>query len=106
MRAVKAFVIVVVLVMLGRYFPVFYYASQFNDFVQQEAGRVKAASQLQQSVLQKAQLYFLPVKAENIQIKENGSSLQVKVDYKVPVDFFVFKHELSFHATGMGLTSN
>lgn len=105
MRALRVLTILLVLVGLARYFPVFYYTSQFNDFVQLEVKRVKLGPQLQQSLLLKAQLYFLPVKAEDIQIKENGDLLQVKVDYKVPVDFFVFKHELTFHAAGMGLAS-
>jgi hypothetical protein len=29
--------------------------------------------------------------------------IQVTVDYKVPVNLFVFTHELTFHATGAGL---
>lgn len=106
MRAVRKAVVLFALIALARYFPVFYYSSMFNDFVQLEVKRVKLGPQLQQSLLLKAQTYFLPVKAEDIQIKENGELLQVKVDYKVPVDFYIFKHELTFHAAGMGLASH
>jgi hypothetical protein len=106
MRAVKALIVVALLVMLARYFPVYYNASMFNDFVKTETERNHAVSQLQLALLQKAQMYFLPVKVEDIQIKEDGSLLRVNVNYHVPVDFVVFRHELSFHAAGAGLLSS
>ena len=103
MRAVKALAVVAVFIVIARYFPVFYYSSMYNDFVKQEAGRTRVSSKLQQALLSKAESYYLPVKADDIQIKEDGELLRVNVDYRVPVDFFVFKHELTFHATGAGL---
>ena len=102
-RAVRVLAVIAVFFMIARYFPVFYYSSMFNDYVKQEAGRTRVSSKLQEALLRKAESYFLPVKPDDIQIKEDGELLQVTVDYHVPVDFFVFKHELSFHASGAGL---
>jgi hypothetical protein len=86
-----------------RYFPVMYHATQFSDSVQQEAKRAFAKPQLHHTLLKKADLYFLPVRPEDIQIIQNEGVIQVNVQYKVPVDFWVFKHELKFQATGAGL---
>ena len=103
MRALKALAIVAVFVVLARYFPVLYYSSMFNDYVKQEAGQNRVPAQLRQALLQRADSYFLPVKPDDIEIKEGEGLIRVKVDYRVPVDLFVFKHELSFHASGAGL---
>lgn len=103
MRALKALAILIALVLLARYFPVLYYSTVFNDLVKQEAQRARAGSQLRRALLEKAELYFLPVKPDDIRIKEDGERLQVNVDYKVPVDLFVFTHELSFHAAAVGI---
>lgn len=103
MRALRVLGVFVVFVLIARYFPVIYYSSMFNDFVKQEAQRNRVAAQLQQALLRQAEIYYLPVHPEDIAIKRDGDLLRVKVDYEVPVDFFVFKHVLSFHAKGAGL---
>jgi hypothetical protein len=64
----------------------------------------RAASQLRDALMNKAELYFLPVKPGDIQINEDGEILRVKVDYKVPVDLFVFTHVMTFHAAAVGIT--
>ena len=106
MRLLEALAFVAVFIMIARYFPVYYYSSRYNDFVKQEALRSRMGSRLQQALLQKAESYSLPIKAGDIQIKQDGDIFRVSVDYKVPVDFFVFKHELAFHATGAGLLTH
>jgi len=103
MRIVKTAAVIAVLVLIARYFPVFYYTSMFNDFVKQEAQRTRVIPQLENALLRQADAYFLPVKADDIKIQRDGDLLRVKVDYRVPVNLFIFKHELSFHATGAGL---
>ena len=103
MRLLKVLVVIAGLFALARYFPPVYYATQFNDFVRQEIKRTTAAAPLRQQLLSKADLYFLPVKPEDIQISESGSVVRVNVDYQVPVDLFVFTHVLSFHATASGV---
>jgi hypothetical protein len=76
---------------------------EFNDFVKQEVQRSRIGPQLQKALLDQAELYFLPIRPNDIRINEDGDLIRVNVDYKVPVNLFVFTHELSFHATGAGL---
>jgi hypothetical protein len=54
-------------------------------------------------LLDQAELYFLPIKPNDTRINEDGDLIHVNVDYKVPVNLFVFTHEWSFHAAGAGL---
>ncbi len=103
-RKLKPLMAIAGFFVLARYFPVIYYASQFNDYVKQAPKQVRVGPQLQRALLEKAELYFLPVKPSDIEIKEEGELIQVKVHYKVPVNLFIFKHELSFQASGAGLT--
>ena len=106
MRMLKVVGVAVAFFLLARYFPVLYYAMEFNDFVKQEVQRNRIGPQLQKALLDQAQVYFLPLKPDDIQINEDGDLIRVKVDYKVPVNLFVFTHMLSFHATGAGLTAH
>jgi hypothetical protein len=71
--------------------------------VKQEVQRSRIAPQLEKALLDQAQIYFLPVKAEDIRINEDGDVIRVNVDYKVPVNLIAFTHVLSFHAAGAGL---
>src|SRR2546429_8810004 len=103
MRALKVIAVAAAFFLLARYFPVLYSAMEFNDFVKQEVQRNRMGAQLQKALLDQAQLYFLPVKPADIRVKEDGDLIRVNVDYKVPVNLFMFTHELSFHAAGAGL---
>jgi hypothetical protein len=105
MRTLKKIAIAIAFLLLARYFPVLYYASEFNTFVKNEAQRTRVGPQLQQNLLQQASIYFLPVKPDDIRIKDDGDLIRVSVDYRVPVNLFIFSHELSFHATGAGLAA-
>ena len=102
MRTLKVLVVLAGLVLLARYFPVIYYSTVFNDMVKQETMRARAAADLRRALLDKADLYFLPVKSEDIQIKETGNTIHIDVNYTVPVDLFVFTHQMTFHATAAG----
>jgi len=106
MRVLKKIGIAVAFLLLARYFPVIYYANEFNAFVKNEAQRTRIGAQLRQSLLQQASIYFLPVKPDDIRIKDDGDLIRVSVDYHVPVNLFMFTHELSFHATGAGLAAH
>ena len=106
MRAFKVVGMALAFFVLARYFPVLYYTSQFNDFVKHEPQRMPLRPQLQQNLLQQAAIYFLPIRADDIRIKEDGDLIRVNVDYRVPVNFFIFTYELSFHATGAGLAAH
>jgi len=105
-KVLKVFVIAVAFFLLARYFSVVYYANDFNDFVKLEVQRSRLAPQLQRALLTKAELDFLPVKSDDIRIKEGDGLIRVSVDYKVPLNLLVFTHELGFHASGAGLGAN
>ena len=105
MRVLKVLSVAVTFFLLARYFPVLYNAIQFNDFVRNEAQRNRIRQQLQKALLDEAQMYFLPVKPADIRITTDEELIRVQVDYKVPVNLFVFTHELSFHAAGAGLAA-
>ena len=102
MRALKVLAVLIGLVLLARYFPVIYYSTIFNDMVKQETMKARGAADLRKALLDKADLYFLPVKSEDIQIKETGNVIHIDVNYRVPVDLFVFTHEMTFHAAAAG----
>jgi len=103
MRSLKRLVVTVSFLLFFRYFAAVYYAMEFNDFVQQETQRSQVAPQLQRALLDEAQLYFLPIKPDDIHINEDDGLIRVKIDYKVPVNLLVFTHQLNFHAAGAGL---
>jgi hypothetical protein len=103
MRVLKVVAVACTFFLVARYFPVVYYAMEFNDFVKQEVQRSRMGPRLQKALLDQAQLDFLPVKPDDIRINEGDGLIRVNVDYKVPVNLFVFTHELRFHATGAGL---
>jgi hypothetical protein len=105
-RIRKAILITVALLLLVRYFPVVYHAIEFNNFVKLEAQRNRIGPQLQRALLAQAAIDFLPVKSDDIRIKEGDGLIRVSVDYKVPVNLLVFTHELGFHASGAGLGAN
>ena len=104
-RARRAFIAGIAFFLLARYFPVVYHTMEFNDFVKQEAQRSRLGTHLQRALLAQAELDFLPVKADDIRINEGDGLIRVNVDYKVPVNLFVFTHELGFHVAGTGLAS-
>lgn len=103
MRAAKVCIVLAGLFALARYSPVVYKTSQFNDFVQMEVKRNTVSPQLEEQLLSRARVYFLPVRPDDIKIRKDGILLRVEVDYQVPIDFVVFTHVLSFHASGAGV---
>ena len=105
MRVLKGLGVAVAFFLLARYFPVIYYAMEFNDFVKHEVQRNRVAPQLQKALLDQAQIDFLPLKPEDIHINKGDDLIRVSVDYKVPVNLFLVTHELTFHATGAGLAA-
>ena len=105
MRSLKGLVVGISFILFFRYYTAVYYAMEFNDFVEQEARKSQVAPQLQRVLLNEAQLYFLPIKADDIHIHEDDGLIRVKIDYKVPVNLFVFTHHLNFHAAGAGLAA-
>ncbi len=89
-----------------RYFPVVYNAAQFNDFVKNEAQRSQMETRLRTALLRQAEAYFLPIQPDDISVHQDSGLFRVTVDYKVPVNFYLFTHKLSFHASGAGFAAH
>ena len=97
MRALKLTFALAGLLALLRYVPVYYHTSEFDNFVKQETQRRRAKGELRRTLVTKAQDYMLPVREENINITTVDSVLRVAVDYRVPVNFYLFQREMTFH---------
>ena len=103
MQALKISVVLMLLLALLRYVPVYYYTNEFEEFVRHEASRARSESDLKQSVLNEARQYSLPINESDIRFDRTDDVLRVTVDYKVPVNMLVYNSELKFHAIGSGL---
>ena len=85
------------------YVPVYYHTTEFNRFVREQVQRIRSSVPLKEAILSNASEHQLPVTAQNINITSVDSVLRVKVDYQVPVNFFLFRRDVTFHAVGSGL---
>src|SRR5215470_12610997 len=103
MRALKLTFALVGVLFLSRYIPVYYYTSEFNEFVKQEAQRNQRRDQLKVALLNRAKDYSLSITEADINITTNDGVFRVAVDYRTPLDFLIYRPELKFHATGAGL---
>ena len=103
MRALKAGLALAVMLALARYSPIYLHSLEFDDFVKHEAQKIRMQEPLKDRLLDEARNYSLPVKPSDINFSANNGVFRVAVDYTVPVNLFVYNHELSFHATGSGL---
>lgn len=103
MRAVKLSVLALMAVILVRYAPVYYHASQFNWYVEEQVQRIRARQPLEQAILDKAEEHHLPITAQDINMTTSDSVLRVNVEYTVPVNFYLFQKDFTFHAMGSGL---
>jgi hypothetical protein len=86
-----------------RFAPVWYRASEFNSYVQQQTSGIHSKGVLTQVILQKAEKSKLPVTARDINYTTSDSVLQVNIEYRVPLDLYFYQKDLSFHASGTGL---
>jgi hypothetical protein len=58
---------------------------------------------IKQAILTKAEEHNLNVTAQDIIMTTRNSVLSVAVEYHVPVNFYVFRQDLTFRAGGSGL---
>jgi len=101
--AIKFAVFGGIALMLVQLVPVYYHTMEFNRYVQEQVSRIRSARPLQEAILTKAEEHNLPVTAENISMSTSDSVLRVNVEYRVPVNFYVFHQDLKFQARGSGL---
>lgn len=102
MRALKMTFAIAGLLALVQFLPVYYNSVQFDDFVQQVGRQNRTKGQLKSVLLNKAKDYSLSVKEADIGITTTDGVVHVAVDYRVPVNLFVFRPELKFRATSAG----
>jgi hypothetical protein len=103
MRVLRVLVVLAGFLVLLRYVPVYYNTSEFNQFVKEETQRTRQRVLLKRHILNRARIYAFPITEEDIRIAAEGAVVRVAVNYRVPVDLFVFSHEMAFHAIGSGL---
>jgi hypothetical protein len=103
MKAMKLTVVLVGILAVTRYLPVYYNSMEFNNFVKEEIERGRPGRSVKQVLLNQARSYSLPVSEDDIVVTRQGSVMRVDIDYKVPVDLFVVSPELQFHVIGSGL---
>lgn len=91
---------------ISQYLPAYFYHFEFDDSVKQEvqfaALRRKTTQELRTAILQKASDFYRPVESGNIKITQKGTTLTVDVTYSVPINLFVYKHELRFESRASG----
>jgi type III secretion system FlhB-like substrate exporter len=103
MRVVKLTVMAMLAVMVLRYAPVYYHTWEFNRFVQEQVPRIRSKAPLREAILTKAEEHNIPITAQDISMTTSDSVLRVNVEYQVPVNFYLFHKDFSFHAMGSGL---
>ena len=63
----------------------------------------KSGNETRQEILNKASAYSVHVREDDISITTTGAVFRVAVDYRVPIDLFVYSRELRFQTIGSGL---
>lgn len=103
MRAVKLSVMAVLAVIALRYGSVYYHTLQFNHYVAEQVQRIRSQDPLQKAILSKAEEHDIVITAQDISMTTSDSVLRVNVQYTVPVNFYLFRKDFTFHAMGSGL---
>jgi hypothetical protein len=81
--------------------PVKIASSQFEDFMQEEAGfgSVKNLTQLEKEILAKARELKIPLTKENLSVKRGREAITIEAHYELTVDFFggLYKYVWKFN---------
>jgi hypothetical protein len=102
-RALKLTIMALALMTCVRYIPVWYHTWEFNRYVQEQTARIRSRAPLREAILSKAEQHNIALTPEDISMTTADSVLRVSVDYQVPVNFYLFRKDFSFHAMGSGL---
>ena len=98
--------IVVLIFTATQYFPAYFAAFQFNDYIRQQvkyaASARKTTDTLRDEVLRKATDLGIPLTKEDIRVTKKGPSFTLEVDYRWPIDMKVYRHVLAFHTSQTG----
>lgn len=101
-RALKLIFCAAFVMVTVRYVPVYYHTMEFNRYVQEQVPRIRMQAPIKEAILIAAERHNLPITEEDIAMTTSDSVLRVSVDYKVPVNFYVFQRDFSFNAMGSG----
>ena len=106
-RQIMMLLIVVALMFAAsQYFPAFFAAFEFNDFVRQEvkyaASSRKTSDALREEVFRKGTDLGIPLTKKDIQIVRRGPAFTLEVAYSWPIDLKVYQHELTFRTSQTG----
>jgi hypothetical protein len=89
-----------------QYVPAYLSAFQFNDYIRQEVkfafSSRKTLDALRTDVLRKAQELAIPIMPRDLRIMRHGPSFRLELDYRLPIDLKVYRHDLSFHVSESG----
>ena len=90
------------LVLFVRYSTVYYRTNELRQFIHQEVSKTTSQAVLHERIMKNAERHNLALAAEDIAITKKGTLLSVELNYRVPVNYFVAKHVLAFHAAASG----
>jgi len=105
MQVLKLAILGVFAFVVIRCAPLWYRTANFNSYVQQQTSGVHSKGVLKQVILERAEKNNLPITAKDINFTTDDSVMLVNVEYQVPLDLYFYRKELSFHASGKGLSS-
>jgi hypothetical protein len=95
------FVLALIGYCLVQILPVKIASSQFEDFMQEEAGfgSVKNLTQLEKEILAKARELKIPLTKENLSVKRGREAITIEAHYELTVDFFggLYKYVWKFN---------
>jgi len=90
----------------SQYVPPYFDAIQFADFVRQEvkfAGPSrKTKDDVVANVVAKAREFNLGITPKDVRVTKRGPYMTLDVDYKRPIDMWIYKHDLRFHISESG----
>jgi hypothetical protein len=100
--ALKVFLVVLGVVVIGQVLPAYYRHNEFESFLKQQAGSPLTADQLKQHLVAKAGELSVPLEEEDIQVQTVERTFRVAVDYTVPLNLIFYRQDLKFHSLASG----
>ena len=106
-RQILILLVLIVLLFAGaQYFPGYFAAFQFNDYIRQEVkfavATRKSPETIRANVLQKAKELGISLTKNDIHITKRGPSFKLELEYRWHIDMKAYQHELVFHASQLG----
>ena len=99
-------VLVAILFAGSQYFPAYFAAFQFNDYIRQEVKysvtNRKTPEMLRTNIVQKANEFGIMVQARDIHITRRGPAFILELEYHWPINMRLYRHELIFHTSESG----